>query len=78
MSGRTLAAWAPAGTLLTVTRPPAVVWAAALPMAVAQLFGGFLGAHLAVRRGERLIRTMVFVVALAVVVWIVKNVYWKH
>ena len=55
-----------------------VLWAVALPMAAAQLFGGFLGAHLAVRRGDRLIRTMVFVVALAVVVWVLKDVYWKH
>ena len=64
--------------LVMFARHGDILWAAALPMAVAQLFGGFLGAHLAVRRGERLIRTMVFVVALAVVVWIVKNVYWKH
>jgi len=55
-----------------------ILWAAALPMAAAQLFGGFLGAHLAVRRGDRLIRAMVFVVALAVVAWIVKGFYWKH
>jgi len=47
-------------------------------MAGAQLLGGFLGAHLAVRRGDRLIRTMVLVVAIAVVVWIVKDVYWKR
>lgn len=55
-----------------------ILWAAALPMAAAQLLGGFFGAHLAVRRGDRLIRAMVFVVAIAVVLWIVKDLYWKR
>ena len=55
-----------------------ILWSVALPMAAMQLFGGFLGAHLAVRRGDRLIRTMVLVVAIALVAWIVKDVYWKH
>ena len=54
-----------------------ILWGVALPMAAAQLLGGFFGAHLAVRRGDRLIRAMVFVVAIAVVAWIAKNVYWK-
>jgi uncharacterized membrane protein YfcA len=42
-----------------------VVWRLALPMAAAQLAGGFLGAHLAVRRGDVLVRRAVVVVALA-------------
>jgi uncharacterized protein len=55
-----------------------ILWAVALPMAAAQLLGGFLGAHLVVRRGDGLIRPMVLVVAIAVVAWIIKGVYWKH
>jgi uncharacterized protein len=43
----------------------AVVWRVALPMAMAQLAGGWLGAHLAVRRGDQLVRRVVVAVALA-------------
>jgi uncharacterized protein len=46
----------------------AVVWRIALPMAVAQLLGGWLGAHLAVRRGDVLVRRVVVAVALAAAV----------
>jgi hypothetical protein len=43
----------------------AVVWRLALPMAAAQLAGGWTGAHLAVRRGDVLVRRVVVAVALA-------------
>jgi uncharacterized membrane protein YfcA len=43
----------------------AVVWRIALPMAAAQLAGGWLGAHLTVRRGDALVRRAVVAVALA-------------
>jgi uncharacterized membrane protein YfcA len=42
-----------------------VDWRVALPMAGGELAGGWLGAHLAVRRGDRLIRGVVVVIALA-------------
>jgi uncharacterized membrane protein YfcA len=42
-----------------------VVWRIALPMAAAQLAGGWIGAHLAVRRGDTLVRRVVVVMALA-------------
>jgi uncharacterized membrane protein YfcA len=42
-----------------------VVWRIAIPMAVAQLLGGWLGAHLAVKRGDVLVRRVVVAVALA-------------
>jgi uncharacterized membrane protein YfcA len=45
-----------------------VLWKIALPMAAAQALGGFLGAHLAVRRGDVLVRRVVLVVVLALVV----------
>jgi uncharacterized membrane protein YfcA len=45
----------------------AVLWEVALPMAAAQFAGGWLGAHLAVRGGDRLIRAVVLLVVLALV-----------
>jgi len=45
----------------------AVLWEVALPMAAAQFAGGWLGAHLAVRGGDRLVRTVVLLVVLALV-----------
>jgi uncharacterized membrane protein YfcA len=42
-----------------------VVWRIALPMAAAQLAGGWIGAHLAVRRGDALVRRVVVIVTLA-------------
>lgn len=51
----------------------AVLWEVALPMAVAQFAGGFLGAHLAVRGGDRVVRLAV----LAVVVALVAKLLWS-
>lgn len=42
-----------------------VLWQVALPMAAAQLVGGWVGAHLAVRRGDALVRRVAVAVALA-------------
>ena len=40
------------------------MWHAALPMAAGQLIGGWLGAHLTVRGGDRVVRwVLLFVVA---------------
>jgi hypothetical protein len=44
-----------------------VVWQAALPMAVGQFAGGLVGAHLAVRGGDRVVRLVVLAVVLALV-----------
>src|SRR5262245_26870717 len=44
-----------------------VLWEIALPMAVAQFVGGWLGAHFAVRGGDRLVRRVVLCVVLALV-----------
>ncbi len=43
----------------------AVAWRLALPMAAAQLLGGWLGAHLAVRHGDVLVRRVAVAIALA-------------
>jgi uncharacterized membrane protein YfcA len=45
-----------------------VVWKIALPMAAGQFCGGWIGAHLAVRRGDALVRRVVVAVALALAV----------
>jgi uncharacterized membrane protein YfcA len=44
-----------------------VVWEVALPMAAAQLCGGVLGAHLAMRGGARVVRIAVLVVSGALI-----------
>jgi hypothetical protein len=46
----------------------AVLWRVALPMAVAQLLGGWIGAHLTVRGSDRRVRFVVVAVVLALVV----------
>lgn len=42
----------------------AVLWRIALPMAAAQLVGGWFGAHLALRRGDTLVRRAVVLVTI--------------
>jgi uncharacterized membrane protein YfcA len=42
-----------------------VVWRVALPMAAAQLLGGWLGAHLTLRRGDALVRRVAVLATLA-------------
>jgi uncharacterized membrane protein YfcA len=51
--------------LLLFAAQGTVVWRIALPMAAAQLAGGWLGAHLAIRRGDGLVRKVAVAVALA-------------
>jgi uncharacterized membrane protein YfcA len=46
----------------------AVVWRVALPMAAAQIVGGWLGAHLTIRRGAGLVRGMLLLVTAALLV----------
>lgn len=44
-----------------------VVWKISVPMACGQLFGGWVGAHLAVKGGDRLVKRVVLGVVLALV-----------
>ncbi len=46
----------------------ATLWTVALPMAAANFLGGWLGAHLAVRGGDRVVRLVVLLVVAALVV----------
>lgn len=52
-----------------------VLWKIALPMALAQFLGGWVGAHLAVKGGARLIRPVVLLVVVALVVKITVDLY---
>jgi uncharacterized membrane protein YfcA len=52
-----------------------VIWRIALPMAAAQLAGGWIGAHLAVRRGDGLVRRVVVMVALALAAKLAWDMY---
>jgi uncharacterized protein len=45
----------------------AVLWYVALPMAIGQLLGGWLGAHLVIRGGDRVVRLVVLAVVVALV-----------
>jgi len=44
-----------------------VLWKLALPMAAGQMVGGFVGAHLAVRRGDRVVRPVMLLVVAGLV-----------
>ncbi len=44
-----------------------VFYAIALPMAAFNIAGGFLGAHFAIRRGSRFIRTVFLIVVVALI-----------
>lgn len=48
-----------------------IVWQVALPMAGAQMCGGFIGAHLAMRGGERIVRGVVLCVSGALIIKLV-------
>jgi uncharacterized membrane protein YfcA len=47
-----------------------IVWKVALPMAAGQAIGGWLGAHVTVRRGRGLVRIMTIVVSLALLAYL--------
>ena len=73
-NGRVLNFAANFAAMLMFAREGRVLWAVSLPMAACQLLGGFLGAHIAVRRGEGLIRGVVLVVVIAVVIWLINDI----
>jgi len=67
-----------AAALVIFARGGLVVWNVALPMAASQLVGGFLGAHLAVRRGDRFIRAVVLLVVAALVFKVAHDLYLRQ
>lgn len=52
-----------------------VAWKIALPMAAGQLAGGWVGAHLAIRRGDVLVRRVVVAVTLALAAKLAWDMY---
>jgi uncharacterized protein len=48
-----------------------IVWEVALPMAAGQLIGGIVGAQLAMKGGERIVRGVVLAVSGALIVKLV-------
>ena len=67
------------GALVLFVATGNVLYAVALPMAALNVAGGFLGAHFAVRRGSRFIRTVFLVVVMALTVKVFVDMlktYW--
>jgi len=54
--------------LLGFTVSGMVLWPVALPMAAGQLVGGWCGAHVTIRRGDRWVRQFVIAVSVALVI----------
>ncbi|HEY8209947.1 MAG TPA: TSUP family transporter [Myxococcaceae bacterium] len=52
-----------------------VLWKVALPMAMGQLAGGYLGAHLTVRGGEKVVRRAVLLVVAALMVKLSRDLW---
>ena len=55
-----------------------VIWSVALPMALAQALGAFLGAHATLRGGEKLVRPMVLIVVAALVIKLAAELIQSH
>jgi uncharacterized membrane protein YfcA len=55
-----------------------VVWSLALPMALGQFLGGQIGARLAVRRGDVLVRRVVLLVVLALCLKLARDLWVAH
>ncbi|HEU4724387.1 MAG TPA: TSUP family transporter [Candidatus Eisenbacteria bacterium] len=64
--------------LVVFTAQGVVVWSLAAPMLLAQIAGGWTGAHLAIRGGNRFIRLVVVLVALALVVKVARDLYLQE
>jgi uncharacterized membrane protein YfcA len=52
-----------------------VLWSVALPMAAGQLAGGYLGAHLTVKGGEKVVRRAVLLVVAALVLKLSRDLW---
>jgi len=55
-----------------------ILWSIALPMAAANTAGSWVGAHLAIRHGDRFIRVVVLVVVAALVVKLARDLHAAH
>jgi uncharacterized membrane protein YfcA len=52
-----------------------ILWGIALPLAGGQILGGWVGAHLAIRRGDSFVRAVVLVVVFALVLKVARDLY---
>jgi hypothetical protein len=52
-----------------------VIWAISLPLAFGQLLGGWVGAHLAIRKGDSFVRAVVLLVVLALALKVARDLY---
>jgi uncharacterized membrane protein YfcA len=50
-----------------------VIWAISLPLAFGQLLGGWVGAHLAIKRGDAFVRVVVLLVVIALVIKVARD-----
>ncbi|MBX3228967.1 MAG: TSUP family transporter [Labilithrix sp.] len=62
--------------LLVFSVKGAVLWHVSAPMAIANACGSFLGARLAVKRGDRFVRTVVLLVVSALVLKMAYELVW--
>lgn len=54
-----------------------IIWAIALPMAVSNAFGGWLGAKLAINKGNSFIRIFFLIVVVGTLIRFAYDVFWK-
>ncbi len=55
-----------------------ILWSLALPMAAANIAGSWVGAHLAIRHGDRFIRIVVVLVVAALVLKLARDLHAAH
>ena len=53
-----------------------VLWTVGFLMAIAQLLGGYIGAHLAINHGARLIRPLIVIISSAISIKLLLSRYW--
>jgi uncharacterized protein len=64
--------------MLLFARRGLILWSIALPMALAQIAGGSLGARLAVRGGDRIVRSVLLAVVLGLSAKLARDLYVSH
>ena len=55
-----------------------IIWKLAIPMAICNAIGGFLGAKMAIAKGNRFIRIFFLLVVMGTMIRFSYDVFWKH